>query len=67
MLGHPNEQLVEREIAARVDDGAGVVVHDQELIGLHGLPILLDEVGEHQASMIFVAVEFQGHGHPAVQ
>lgn len=62
MLRHPHEQLVERQVATGVDDGTGVIVHDQELVGLHRLPILLDEVGEHDASMILVAIEFDGHG-----
>ena len=62
MLRHSHEQFVERQVAARVDDGPGVIVHDQELVGLHRLPILLNEVGEHDASMILVAIEFDGHG-----
>ena len=67
MLGHPHKQLVEREVAAGVDDGAGVAIHDQKLIGLHGHTVLLDKVGEHQTGVILVAVEFQGHGRCAVQ
>jgi hypothetical protein len=62
VLATSQEQLVERQVAARVDDGAGAVVHDQELVGLHSLPILLDEVGEHQAGVVFVAEKFNGHG-----
>ena len=62
MLRHSHEQFVERQVAARVDDGPGVIVYDQELVGLHRLSILLDEVGEHDAGMILVAIEFDGHG-----
>ena len=52
---------------AVIDDGARIVINDQKLIGLHGLPILFDEVGKHQASVIFVAVKFQSHVYVAVQ
>ena len=62
VLGHPHEQLIERQIAARVDDGPGVIVHDQELVGLYRLTILFDEIGEHETCMILVTIEFDGHG-----
>ena len=62
VLGHPHEQFIEGEVASGIDDGARVVIDDQELVGLNRLPILLDEVGEHDASMILVAIEFDGHG-----
>ncbi|MNT55334.1 hypothetical protein D3C72_1925630 [compost metagenome] len=67
MFGHSHEQLIECEVAARVDDGARVVVHNQKLVGLHRLAVLFNEVGEHQASVVLVAVKFNGHGRPAVQ
>ena len=67
MFGHAHEQFIEREVATGVDDGARVVVNDQELVGLNRLPILLDEVGEHQAGVILVAIEFQGHIDTSVQ
>ncbi|MNR26183.1 hypothetical protein D3C85_1433770 [compost metagenome] len=59
---HAHEQFVEGEVAAWVDDGAGVAVDDQELVGLHGLAIFLDQVAEHQAGMVPVAVQLNGHG-----
>ena len=67
MLRHPHEQLVERQVATGVDDGTGVIVHDQELVGLNRLPILLDEVGKHEAGVMLVAIEFQGHVDAAMQ
>ena len=67
MPGHSHEQFIEREIAARINDGTCIVVNDQELIGLYRLAIFFDEVGEHQASVILVAVKFQGHIYVAVQ
>jgi len=67
VLRHSHEQLVECEISTRVNDRAGVVVNNQELVGLHRLPVFLDKVGEHQAGVIVVAVKFEGHGRPAVQ
>ncbi|MPM34448.1 hypothetical protein SDC9_81031 [bioreactor metagenome] len=60
VLGHAHEQLVERQITARIDDRAGVAVDNQELIGLHGGPIFFDEIGKHQAGMALVSVEFDG-------
>ena len=62
VAGHAHEQLVEGQVATGVDDGTCAVVHDQELIGLNGLTVLFDEVGEHQAGMGFVAVKLYGHG-----
>ena len=59
---HAHEQFVEREIAAGVDDGAGVAVDDQELVGLHGLAIFLDQVAEHQAGVMLVTVQLNRHG-----
>ena len=61
MPRHAHEQLVESQIAAGIDDGSRAVVHNQELIGLNGLAVLLDEVGEHQADVVFVAIELNGH------
>ena len=57
MLRHVEEQLVEGQVAARVDDGARVAIADQELVGLHRLTIFLDQVGEHQDLMGLVFVE----------
>ena len=62
VLRHPHEQLVERQVATGVDDGTGVIVHDQELVGLHCLSIFLNEVGEHEAGVVLVTIEFDGHG-----
>ena len=42
-------QLVESDRPTRVDHGAHAVVNNQKLIGLYGLTVLIDEVGEHQA------------------
>jgi len=67
VLGHAHVQLVVREIAARVDDGPGSAVNDQKLVGLYSLPVFLDEVGEHVAGMVLVAVEFQWHVDGAVR
>ena len=64
---HAHEQLVESEVATGVDDGAGAVVHNQELIGLNGLTVLFDEVGKHQAGMGFIAIELYGHGRQFVK
>ncbi len=56
VLRHVEEQLVEGQVAARIDDGAGVTVADQELVGLHGLSIARDEVRVHDHLMRFVSV-----------
>jgi hypothetical protein len=53
-----------------VDDGAGVAVDDQELVGLHRLVGVafgagqMAQVGEHQAT-VAVAIE-ERHSHPAL-
>ena len=59
---HAHEQLIESQIAARIDDGSSTVVDNQKLVALNGLTILFHQVREHQASVGFVAVEFNGHG-----
>ncbi len=67
VLGHPHEQFIEGEVASGIDDCARVVIDDQELVGLNRLPILLDEVGKHEAGVMLVAIEFQGHVDAAMQ
>ena len=62
MPRHAHEQLVESQVATGINDGARAVVHDQELVGLNRLTVLLDEVGEHQTDVVFVAIELNGHG-----
>lgn len=62
MARHAQKELVERQVAAGVDDGAGAVVDDEELVRLHGVAVAADQVGEHQAHMLRVAVELDGHG-----
>ena len=62
MLRHAQVELVVREVAAGVDDGAGVVVDDQELVGLHRGIARPAEVGEHQAAVAVGAEQFDGHG-----
>jgi len=61
VLRHAQEQLVEGQVASGVEDGARAIVDDQELIGLHRLPPFLDEVGEHEAGVIRITVEFNRH------
>ena len=63
---HAHEQLVESQIATRINNGTRTVVDDQKLVALHGLAIFFHEVREHQASVGFVAVEFDGHETGAV-
>jgi hypothetical protein len=36
------------------------MVHHQELVGLHGLPVLVAEVGEHQARVVLAAEKLDG-------
>ena len=59
---HAHEQLIEGEVATWVNDGACAVVHDQKLIGLNRLPVLFNQVGKHQAGVVFVAVKLDRHG-----
>ncbi|MNT29953.1 hypothetical protein D3C72_1657200 [compost metagenome] len=54
---HAHVQLVEGQIATRIDDGSGAMVHDQELVGLYGLRVFLHQIGEHQTSVVFVPVQ----------
>ena len=63
MPRHAKEQLVKGQVAARVDDGARAVVHNQELVGLHRLAVLFHQVGEHQADMLRITVKLNGRRH----
>lgn len=58
------QQFVEGQVAARVDDGAMVVVHDQELVGLDGISDLFHQVREHETDMVRVPIKFDGHAAP---
>ena len=64
---HAQKQLVERQVATGVNDGAGTVVDNQELVGLNSLFALLNQVGKHQAGVVGVAVKFNGHRGKAVK
>jgi hypothetical protein len=59
---HRQVQLAVGQVAARIDDGAGVFVDDEELVGLNGLASFVAQVREHQADVVTVAIELQRHG-----
>lgn len=63
----PQVQLVVGHVATRIDDGARVLVDDEELVGGDRLTDIAGEVGEHQALVVCVFVEFLGHGCGAAQ
>ena len=60
-LRHRQQQLIERQVAARVDDGPGAMVHDQKLVRLDSLRVLVHQIGKHQANVMCVAVKFNRH------
>jgi len=60
MFEHSHVQLVVCQVSTGVDDGASVVVNDQELIGLHRLSVFFNKFAEHVAGMMFIAAEFEG-------
>ena len=60
MAHHAHVQLVEGQVATWIDDGTSAMVDDQKLVGLHGLRVLLHQVGEHQTCVLIVAVQLHG-------
>ena len=63
-MGHAQIQLAVGEVATWINDGAGVVIHDEELVGLNCLTPLRAHVRKHQADMAAVAIQFVGHWGP---
>ena len=58
---HAHVEFIEGQVAARIDDGAFVVIDDQELVGLDRFSVLLDEIGKHEAYVIFVTIQLDRH------
>ena len=62
IAAHREQQLVVGHVAAGVDDGAGVAVDHQKLVGLHRFTALVAEVGKHEAHMAVLVEQFDRHG-----
>ena len=60
--GHGEVELAVGQVATRVDDGAGVIVDDEELVGLDRAAPFVAQIGKHQAHMALVTEEFVRHG-----
>lgn len=59
---HAQVELAVGQVATRVDDGAGVAIDDQELVGLHGVAGFVRQVAEHQHPVAVVVVQEGRHG-----